>query len=1222
MTSQAVPLPPPAPPSPDSSTRQLLQMGLLLAAAYIICGKLSLLLAIPPGYASAIFPPAGIAVAAAFIAGRRALPGILLGSFLLNLWIGYDSSQQLSLIGCGAALLIALASLLQAMFGGKLLRRVIGYPAAFDNLRDILCFQLLSPLICLLSATLSVGCLLLLGLVPAGNALPSWFMWWVGDTLGVLVLLPLTMVVAGAPRRLWRKRLGTVAVPMLFAFSMLVVLYVNVSRWEQTESMLEFQLQSQRLADTIQARLDEQESLLAQTKGLFAGDDEVTADEFRRFSQEALARFPMIQAMEWAPRITLAQRAQFEAAQQARLPGFRVRERDRRNVLHLAAPRSLYYPITYVEPASGNQPALGFDVHSTAARAATVQLAIASGRSVATPPLRLVQAPQSPYGFLLLHAVKTVRGEDGLVLTVIRIDAFVKKLLPHGKTELKLRLRDTGSAQVVYNTFLQPRQPASWQQRLRFGQRELLFETTPGPDYLAQHRGWQSAAVLAAGILGTGLLGAFLMLGTGYTARVEAQVEEKVAELTESSEKLTGLYALSPLGIALTDLNGRFLDFNAAFQRICGYPAEELQALDYWTLTPRQYQQDEARQLQQLLSQGRYGPYEKEYRRKDGSLVSISLNGLLLRGRNGEQYIWSIVEDITERKRAEEALRDSEERWKFALEGAGDGLWDWNMQTGELFLSTQELAILGYPGDPQATSIEVWAKRQHPQDQLVRQQAIADYLAGNAPVYSYEFRTRTRDGRWKWILARGMLVSRLPDGSPLRMIGTHSDIDARKRKQEQEAIRSAVMEMLARGGKLNDVLDKIIASLETDNQELSYAIFSHDGDGGAALAGTSLPALWYPPLPELAMPGDGAAPLPARPLAGNATAGLEVCCSAAIISGEATVEGVLVSFRKHAGSQALPDQEQQREAANLISIAMQHKRIEEQLLLANSVYETIDEAIMVVDADKRILAVNPAFERITGFRAHEIIGHDPQLMRSASQPEAFYQEVWHTILATGSWHGEMWYQRKNGSSYPLTMSVNTIHDDAGQVLRRIAAFSDITAKKLAEEQIHYLAHHDLLTKLPNRALYADRLSLALATARRNQSQLALLYIDLDNFKPVNDTLGHAVGDKLLKLVARRMQDCVRESDTIARLGGDEFVAILPAIHGELAARQVAEKIRAALAETFAIDGHPIVISSSIGGALYPAAGDDESKLMLNADAAMYSAKKSGRNRVHFYQPDA
>ena len=171
---------------------------------------------------------------------------------------------------------------------------------------------------------------------------------------------------------------------------------------------------------------------------------------------------------------------------------------------------------------------------------------------------------------------------------------------------------------------------------------------------------------------------------------------------------------------------------------------------------------------------------------------------------------------------------------------------------------------------------------------------------------------------------------------------------------------------------------------------------------------------------------------------------------------------------------------------------------------------------------------------------------------------------------------------------------------------------------MAEEQVSYLAHHDLLTNLPNRLLFVDRLSLALATAQRSQARLALLYVDLDHFKPVNDNLGHAIGDKLLQQVASRMLECVRESDTIARIGGDEFVVILPAIQSAENARRVAEKIRVALENVFEIEGHAINISSSIGGALYPDHATDEDQLMQHADHLMYLAKKNGRNAVYFY----
>ncbi|SCK18490.1 PAS domain S-box protein [Vogesella sp. LIG4] len=1215
--------------------RHWLLTTLLLGAAYVVCGKLGLLLAIPPGYASAIFPPAGIAVAAAFMIGRRAIPGVLLGSFILNLWIAYDSSHQLSLLGGCAALLIAVASLLQALLGGALLRRVVGYPAAFDNLRDVLSFQLLSPLICLTSATLSVSSLQLLGLVVPGGFALSWFMWWVGDTLGLLVLVPLTMVVAGAPRPLWRKRFGTVAVPMLFAFTLLVILYVNVSHWEQAESLVEFRLQSQRLADTMQARLDEQESLLEQTKGLFAGDDRVTAEEFHQFTRQALKRFPMIQAIEWAPRVEGGRRAQFEAEQRPRVPGFQVRERDAANVLQPAARRAAHYPVTFVEPLAGNQPALGFDIVSTPNRAAAVAKAISSGRSVATPPLHLVQAPSHPFGFLLLQAVSTEHTGNGIVLTAIRVDDFLAKLLPHDKAQLCIRLTDSGTGQVVHNNFVSP-DKIVWQQQLAFGQRVLLLETSPSPAYLAQHRGWQSPLVLAAGILGTGLLGAFLMLGTGYTARVEAQVEEKIAELSESSEKLTGLYQLSPLGIALTDMGGRFIDFNEAFLRICGYPEAELRALDYWTLTPRRYEADEAAQLASLQRSGRYGPYEKEYLRKDGSLVQISLNGLLLNGRNGEKYIWSIVEDITERKQAEATLRDSEERWKFALEGAGDGVWDWNLQTGELYLTKREMEVLGFEGEEaQWTHIDHWADRQHLQDKVVRKLAFDNYLAGKAPVYSYEFRTRTRDGRWKWVLARGILVSHSADGRPLRMIGTHTDIDERKRQQAQDARRSAVMEMLARGGKLHDVLETLIASLEVENDELTFMVFSQEAGEQPGGQGRHLPMNWFDN-PGLDKVRGGSALLRGTPHEQPITSSsylrslqaqaqsmrLELCWSEPIVSGDATLEGVLVSFRNPAENHALPDLLQQQQAANLLSIAIQHERVEQQLQLANSVYVTSSEAIVVTSEDNLILAVNPAFETITGYSAFEVVGSNASILRAGQESSDFLQALWASLRETGAWRGEFGIRRRDGATLAVALSVNSILDEGGKVTRRVAVFSDITARKEAEQQINHLAHHDLLTNLPNRALFADRLSQALALARRNGGHFALLYIDLDNFKPVNDNHGHGVGDRLLQAVAGRMLECVRETDTIARIGGDEFVAILSGVQGVDDAGHVAEKIRLALGQPFEIGSHVLDISSSIGGAVYPEQGTDESQLMQHADIAMYQAKNEGRNTIRFYRGPA
>jgi len=206
----------PRTPQPEAGTGKGSLLGCLaLVIAYVVTGKLALLLALPPGYASAIFPPAGIAVAAAFIGGRRTLPWILLGSLLLNLWVGYTPSHPITLTGAFAAGLIALASMLQAAGGGWRLRRAIGYPSPFDKASDVLKFLLLAPAICLVSASLSVSALTLLGILDPAQITTNWAAWWIGDTLGVIVMLPLVFVVAGEPRGLWRSREFSVAVPML-----------------------------------------------------------------------------------------------------------------------------------------------------------------------------------------------------------------------------------------------------------------------------------------------------------------------------------------------------------------------------------------------------------------------------------------------------------------------------------------------------------------------------------------------------------------------------------------------------------------------------------------------------------------------------------------------------------------------------------------------------------------------------------------------------------------------------------------------------------------------------------------------------------------------------------------------------------------------------------------------------------------------------------------------
>jgi diguanylate cyclase (GGDEF)-like protein/PAS domain S-box-containing protein len=450
-------------------------------------------------------------------------------------------------------------------------------------------------------------------------------------------------------------------------------------------------------------------------------------------------------------------------------------------------------------------------------------------------------------------------------------------------------------------------------------------------DYLTA---WRKEAWIVAG-----LVFAFLFSSSVFSLLMMRSLRRQQSD----SEKLHGLFELSPLGIALTDLRGRYIEFNQAFLRICGYSAHELRDLDYWTLTPQKYESQETAQLESITHTGYYGPYEKEYRRKDGSLIPLRLNGMLIAGSDNQRYIWSIVEDISAQKRTEEEMK-----------------------------------------------------------------------------------------------------------------------------------------------------------------------------------------------------------------------------------------------------------------------------------LASLVYRTSSEAMMVTDADNKIISINPAFTVLTGYSLEDSIGKNPKLLDSGQHDQAFYEALWESVKTTGNWQGEVWNCRKSGDAYVEWLSINTIYNDDGSVYRRVAMFSDITEKKKNDELIWRQANYDVLTDLPNRRMVHDHLKAEIKKAQRNQKLLALLFIDLDRFKEVNDTLGHEIGDALLIEAARRMSGSVRETDTVGRLGGDEFMIILTELDDIGSISRIANKLLDTLAKPYRLGKEVAYISASIGITIYPNDATDFTALLKNADQAMYAAKHQGRNCFHYY----
>ncbi|MDD2720836.1 MAG: diguanylate cyclase [Gallionella sp.] len=304
---------------------------------------------------------------------------------------------------------------------------------------------------------------------------------------------------------------------------------------------------------------------------------------------------------------------------------------------------------------------------------------------------------------------------------------------------------------------------------------------------------------------------------------------------------------------------------------------------------------------------------------------------------------------------------------------------------------------------------------------------------------------------------------------------------------------------------------------------------------------------------------------------------------------------------------------------NQMSLALRDS--ERSMRLASAIYQSNANAIAVTDEHNRIVDINPAFTRLTGYMLDEIRGQDPKIMKSGRHDAQFYQAMWHSLGENGHWQGEIWDKRKDGEIYAKLVNIISLRNEDGSVYRYVAQFSDITEKKEQENLVQWQANYDPLTSLPNRRLFRDRLKQAIKHSNRSRLPLAVLFIDLDHFKEINDNLGHAVGDTLLMEAAQRMSSCVREADTVARLAGDEFTIILPELSDLKQIDRIAASVVEQLAQSFNLflsDENNYLISASIGVAVYPTDANDMEQLLKCADKAMYAAKAAGRNRYIHY----
>jgi diguanylate cyclase (GGDEF)-like protein/PAS domain S-box-containing protein len=561
--------------------------------------------------------------------------------------------------------------------------------------------------------------------------------------------------------------------------------------------------------------------------------------------------------------------------------------------------------------------------------------------------------------------------------------------------------------------------------------------------------------------------------------------------------------------------------------------------------------------------------------------------------------------DMTEKRRAERALGHAKERLELATTGGNIAIWDIDLDTDRIYLSAGWARVMGEPDVSQTLRSLQLKDLVHPDDRERVDKAYAAAVNGTAPQYLAEYRVRTAAGDWKWVLSTGRVTQRDPGGRAQRLSGTVADIDARKRAEQatreaEERYRSLIE--LAPDG----VLVSSGGVIEYANQAAARIL---KAGASRRLVGLKAESLVHPEHLErhrermqYLQTGPGANAFEERRL---------VCLDGS----EVVVEAASVSYLERGRlvtQSVLRDVSEQRKAR--LALAERERRFRD-------VVEASGEYVWETDAGWRYTYLSERAESVLGYLRHEVLGRTPRDFMPLGEGQAA-MEALAQHAAKGEAFRDFVHRSLTKSGRVIWQSVSgvPVRDAAGKLAGYRGTGADITARKQAEERIQYLATRDALTGLPNRALLGDRANQAILSAARGRQRLAVLFLDLDRFKLVNDSLGHHAGDALLRAVAERLGGTLRRDDTLARTGGDEFVLLWTGLKSSQDAALAAQRVLGVLARPFTVEGHTLGITASVGISVYPEDGRDFAELQKNADAALHHAKETGRNTFRFSSP--
>ncbi|MCK8515610.1 EAL domain-containing protein [Methylonatrum kenyense] len=724
------------------------------------------------------------------------------------------------------------------------------------------------------------------------------------------------------------------------------------------------------------------------------------------------------------------------------------------------------------------------------------------------------------------------------------------------------------------------------------------------------------------------------------------------ATLIQRERYLSSLVASMQDVLFVLDAEGRFVECHAADEDDLAVPPDVLRGRHFAEYLPEDLSREMLRGVERVRGDGLPFRHSFALDVPNGEKHFIATVSSLDPAGPAAAGFLVVVQDITDQKTKEEALRQSEQRFRDIVDTANGIVWEADAGFQFTFISRQAETMLGYPREAWKSK-DFWVEHMHPEDRLWAPAYCASESRALRP-HDFEYRFIAADGAVRWL--RDLVTVVAEDGQPKWLRGIMVDITEQREAQDVLAFQQRFQGLVAQistqlinagdtsfEATLQDVLRQLgeffavdrCYIAEYDDEAGTTALLCEWCAPGVAVQATELQQFRTDDFPwwearvrafePISIADVRALPEEAYPeRAALLSRNVRALVSLPLISRERVFGYMNLDILR--SDEPLPEHQITllRVVASAIAGAIERNAAEQTLRIAATAFES-QEGMFVMDSARRILQANRAFTQLTGYSADDLVGNHAEALRSPRQSRRFYDAVWAKIRRDGAWQGEMWFRRQSGEEFLAWVTMTAVNGADALNTHYVGTLNDITQRKAAEEEIEYLAFFDSLTQLPNRSLLLDRMRKALSVSARTGRGGALLFIDLDNFKLLNDTLGHPMGDLFLQHVARRLRRCIRANDTLARLGGDEFVVMLENLSEEPGeaveeALGVARGIRESLSRPYDLIGREQNATSSIGVAMFehPAAGIEE--LMKRADLAMYQAKAEGRDTIRFFDP--